>query len=101
MKIIDWNGSDLVVEFDSEEERDFYSHQGECYYDCAQGVRHGLIPESRISTEDCKKLLKPLGAWSQEEMDEMDDDDLRIKLLWVLAGCASDDNSLEGHASTY
>ena len=101
MKILDADRSDIWFTFDSEEERDSLSHMGECYNDCAYMVDSNLALLETIPRENAIKALKTLGAWNIEELTEMDNRELYIKIVWIAAGNARDENSLESSLSTY
>jgi hypothetical protein len=60
------------------------SHQGECYYDIA-----ALLPKfnrqlEKIGAEKIAAELKECGAWSEEELSDIEQNKMRI--LWIAAG---------------
>jgi len=101
MKILDANRSDIWFTFDSEEERDSCSHRGDCYNDCADMVDNNLAQFKAIPRDNAIKALKVTGGWDREELDAMDNRELYIKIVWIAAGNARDENSLESSISTY
>ena len=101
MIILDADRSDIWFTFADEIERDSLSHSGECYGDCADMVDNNLAEFGKIPRESAIKALKVTGGWDREEFDEMDDRELYIKIVWIAAGNAMDEDSLEGHISTY
>jgi hypothetical protein len=56
------------------------SHSGECYDDCYDWVDRLCFTVPR---EQTIKYLREFGAWSIEELNDMTDEDLAIKVLWI------------------
>ena len=101
MKICDADRSDIWFNFADESERDSLSHMGECYDDCAYMVDNNLAEFWKIPRESAIKALKVTGGWDREELDSMDDRELYIKIVWIAAGNAMDENSLQASIRTY
>jgi len=101
MTILDADRSDIWFNFVDESERDVCSHQGECYNDCADTVDEYSFEFEKIPRENAISALKVTGGWDREELEGMSDRELYIRILWVAAGNAQDENSLEGHVSIY
>jgi hypothetical protein len=101
MKITDATRADIWFTFDNEEERDNCSHQGDCCDDCADMVDNNLVEFETIPRESAILSLEVTGGWTREELEEMDNRELYIKMVWVSAGNAKDENSLEASISTY
>jgi len=101
MKILDADRSDIWFNFADEAERDSLCHMGECYNDCADMVDSNLAEFEKIPRESAIKALKVTGGWDREELDATEDRELYIKIVWIAAGNAMDENSLESSISTY
>lgn len=59
------------------------SETGDCYEACSYWVQQlGLS----ISRDKCIKELNEIGSWSDEDLEDDNDFELNIKLLWIAAG---------------
>jgi len=94
------NGSDIEMRF-TKEERDSCAHQGECYYDCKALVEKHPRLFARITIGLAYKALIATGGWTKEDMEGSTVQLLCIKIVWIGAGNAKDENSLWGLVSGY
>ena len=62
-------------------------HAGDCYQDCVDYSEKVDFPERPLMVE----YLRDTGAWTLDELTDMDEADLQIKVLWLMAGDYHDD----------
>ena len=89
---------DMFWEFDSD---DIPYHSGACDDTIAWFYAEHKEAIQTVPIENARKVLKTTGAWSEEEIITMSDDDVYKTLLWIAAGNAMDDEDTVGHVSTY
>lgn len=94
------NGLDIEFQF-TKNERLSCSHQGDCYDDCKAIVEKHPVLFSRITIGLAYKILKCTGGWTQEELEGETIQELLIKVVWIAAGNANDENSSWGVVSGY
>jgi folate-binding Fe-S cluster repair protein YgfZ len=61
------------------------SHQGECYDDCKELAKNKVVIRQfkKIAKEDIAQELKEYGAWDKEELENNEENIIRI--LWLAA----------------
>lgn len=59
-------------------------HQGQCYSDCKDLMNE--LSSLNIDRELMISELLEYGAWDNEELNDLDDNELEIKLVWLAAG---------------
>lgn len=101
MIVIDADRSDVWFTFNSYSERDLCIHPGECEGDCRVVLEANRGELEQITRGHAIELLQPLGAWDKEKLEGESTDTLYIRLIWVAAGNALDEDSLTGVLSTY
>jgi hypothetical protein len=59
------------------------SHQGECHDDCQFWVQKLNF---EVPRDLAVEYLKSTGGWELEELQEMDNEELAIRILWIACG---------------
>jgi hypothetical protein len=101
MKIQDADRSDVWFTFADEDEVNACSHQGDCESGCTDVLAVNRAEMEKITREQAEKLLKPTGAWDEKELKESTIDMLYIRIIWIAASDARENDSLETSMSTY
>lgn len=58
------------------------SHQGQCYDDCKFWQRKLNL---NLDREKMISELETFGAWDNEELNALENDELEVKLIWIAA----------------